>query len=76
MTWFSFRDAVNDLALHFLAKSKIMCIKEVERDQVEFICKVSLDKCKNSVYNLKLLVWFCCCIIKGKSQYNRINEAL
>lgn len=33
------RDAVNDLALHFLAKSKIMCIKEVERDQVEFICK-------------------------------------
>nr|AAC05213.1 chaperonin subunit Cct4 [Schizosaccharomyces pombe] len=34
------RDAVNDLALHFLAKLKIMVIKEViERDEVEFICK-------------------------------------
>lgn len=34
------RDAVNDLALHFLAKMKIMVIKEVEREDVEFVCKV------------------------------------
>merc|ERR1719502_147556 len=33
------RDAVNDLALHFLAKMKIMVIRDIERDQVEFICK-------------------------------------
>ena len=33
------RDAVNDLSLHFLAKMKIMVIKDVERDDVEFICK-------------------------------------
>lgn len=33
------RDAVNDLALHFLSKLKIMCIKDIERDEVEFICK-------------------------------------
>merc|ERR1711998_253479 len=33
------RDAVNDLALHFLAKLKIMVIRDIERDQVEFICK-------------------------------------
>ncbi|EPY51072.1 chaperonin-containing T-complex delta subunit Cct4 [Schizosaccharomyces cryophilus OY26] len=33
------RDAVNDLALHFLAKLKIMVIKDIERDEVEFICK-------------------------------------
>lgn len=33
------RDAVNELALHFLAKKKIMVIKDIERDDVDFICK-------------------------------------
>ena len=33
------RDAVSELALHFLAKLKIMCIKDVEREEVEFVCK-------------------------------------
>ena len=33
------RDAVNDLSLHFLAKTNIMAIKDIERDEVEFICK-------------------------------------
>lgn len=33
------RDAVNELALHFLAKMKIMVCKEIERDDIEFICK-------------------------------------
>ena len=34
------RDAVSDLALHFLAKMKIMVIKDIEREDIEFICKV------------------------------------
>ena len=34
------RDAVNELSLHFLAKLKIMVIKDIERDEIEFICKV------------------------------------
>ncbi|CAG8461383.1 8447_t:CDS:10 [Ambispora leptoticha] len=33
------RDAVNDLSLHFLAKLKILAIKDIERDEIEFICK-------------------------------------
>lgn len=33
------RDAVNDLALHFLAKMKIMVVKDIEREDVEFVCK-------------------------------------
>ena len=33
------RDAVNDLSLHFLAKLNILAVKDVERDEVEFICK-------------------------------------
>ncbi|KAL9623192.1 MAG: hypothetical protein Q9160_002507 [Pyrenula sp. 1 TL-2023] len=33
------RDAVNDLSLHFLSRLKIMAIKDIERDEVEFICK-------------------------------------
>ncbi|KAI8979385.1 T-complex protein 1 subunit delta [Mycotypha africana] len=33
------RDAVNDLALHFLSKLKIMVVKDIERDEIEFIAK-------------------------------------
>ncbi|KAL8873677.1 MAG: hypothetical protein Q9174_000882, partial [Haloplaca sp. 1 TL-2023] len=33
------RDAVDVQALHFLSKVKIMCIKDIERDEIEFICK-------------------------------------
>ena len=33
------RDAVNDLSLHFLAKLNILTIRDIERDEVEFICK-------------------------------------
>merc|ERR1711988_583350 len=33
------RDAVNELSLHFLAKMKILVVKDVEREDVEFICK-------------------------------------
>lgn len=33
------RDAVNDLSLHFLAKMKILVVKDIERDDVEFITK-------------------------------------
>lgn len=33
------RDAVNDMALHFLAKLKIMVVKDIERDEIEFLSK-------------------------------------
>ncbi|KAK3045789.1 T-complex protein 1 subunit delta, partial [Coniosporium uncinatum] len=33
------RDAVNDLSLHFLFKLGILCIKDIERDEIDFICK-------------------------------------
>lgn len=36
------RDAVNDLSLHFLSKLKIMVIKDIERDEIEFISKVGI----------------------------------
>lgn len=35
------RDSINDLALHFLAKKKILVIKDVERDMVDFISKTT-----------------------------------
>ena len=34
------RDATTDLSLHFLAKKGIMVVKDIERDEVEFISKV------------------------------------
>lgn len=33
------RDAVNDLALHFLAKLGIMVVKDIEREEIEFLSK-------------------------------------
>ncbi|CCD22369.1 chaperonin-containing T-complex subunit CCT4 NDAI_0A02110 [Naumovozyma dairenensis CBS 421] len=33
------RDAVNDLALHFLSKLNIMVVKDIEREEVEFLSK-------------------------------------
>jgi len=33
------RDAVNEMSLHFLAKAGIMVIKNIERDEIEFISK-------------------------------------
>ena len=33
------REAISDLALHFLAKKKIMVVKDIERDDIDFISK-------------------------------------
>lgn len=33
------RDATTDLSLHYLAKAKIMVVRDVERDEIEFIAK-------------------------------------
>ncbi|CAN4086636.1 unnamed protein product [Withania somnifera] len=33
------RDAVTELSLHYLSKAKILVIKDVERDEIEFITK-------------------------------------
>ncbi|EFJ35479.1 hypothetical protein SELMODRAFT_80665 [Selaginella moellendorffii] len=33
------RDAVTELSLHYLAKAKILVVKDVERDEIEFISK-------------------------------------
>lgn len=33
------RDATNDLVIHFLTKLKILVVNNVERNDVEFICK-------------------------------------
>jgi T-complex protein 1 subunit delta len=33
------RDALSDLAIHFFDKMKIMVVKDIEREDVEFICK-------------------------------------
>uniref|UniRef100_A0A5S6QWW6 T-complex protein 1 subunit delta n=1 Tax=Trichuris muris TaxID=70415 RepID=A0A5S6QWW6_TRIMR len=34
------RDAVTDLSLHYLAKMKIMVIKDIEREDIEFVSKI------------------------------------
>lgn len=33
------RDAISDLALHFLDKIKCMVVKDIEREDIEFVCK-------------------------------------
>lgn len=33
------RDAISDMGLHFLGKMKIMVVRDIEREQIDFICK-------------------------------------
>ena len=33
------RDAINELAMHFLKKKKIVVVKDIDRKMVPFICK-------------------------------------
>lgn len=33
------RDAISDLAIHFLNKMKILVVKDIERADIEFVCK-------------------------------------
>ena len=33
------RDSVNELSLHFLAKKKILVVRDIEREDIGFICK-------------------------------------
>ena len=33
------RDALSDLAIHFFDKMKIMVIKDIEREDIEHVCK-------------------------------------
>ena len=35
------RDAVNDLALHYLAKMKVLVVRDIEREDIEFISRVN-----------------------------------
>ena len=34
------RDALSDLAVHFLDKIKCLVVKDIEREDIEFVCKV------------------------------------
>lgn len=33
-------DAVNDLALHYLAKMKVLVVQDIEREDIDFIARV------------------------------------
>lgn len=33
------RDALSDLAVHFFEKMKVLVVKDVERDEIDFVCK-------------------------------------
>lgn len=41
---------MSDLALHFLAKMKIMVVKDIDREDIEFVCKVSDMGVANQLY--------------------------
>merc|ERR1712179_590146 len=64
------RDAVSDLALHLLAKQKIMVVKDIEREDIEFVCKTlgcrpissllySLEQCLQLYFLLSCTVCMC-----------------
>ena len=69
------RDAVNDLSLHFLSKLGILAVKDVERDEVEFICKVCCTPHFTSP-SLPHTPTNLCIIIEHRLQTNRRHRLL
>ena len=52
--YFYCRDAVSDLALHFLAKMKIMVVKDIEREDIEFVTRVNCISDFIQFYNINM----------------------
>ena len=42
---------MNDLALHFLAKMKVLVVKDIEREDIEFITKVNIIKIVSNIWS-------------------------
>ena len=42
---------MNDLALHFLAKMKVLVVKDIEREDIEFITKVTTVRIVNNIWS-------------------------
>ena len=57
------RDAVNEMALHFLSKMKILVVRDIEREDIEFISKVCAYKCGHvHIHVCILCVHVCVCV--------------
>ena len=60
-----FRDAVNEMALHFLSKMKILVVRDIEREDIEFISKVCVClqvwSCVSCVF-IHACIWVCVCV--------------
>ena len=42
---------MNDLALHFLAKMKVLVVKDIEREDIEFITKVTIIRIVSNIWS-------------------------
>ena len=42
---------MNDLALHFLAKMKVLVVKDIEREDIEFITKVTIIRIVGNIWS-------------------------
>ena len=70
-----YRDAVSDLALHFFEKMKIMVVKDIEREDIEFICKVpDLFYFESILYNYRLQYYDLQFLIYCPVLYKRYNK--
>ena len=52
------RDAVNEMALHFLAKMKVLVVRDIEREDIEFVCKVRSNCSTHKLFYLLLWSFF------------------
>ena len=42
---------MNELALHFLAKMKVLVVKDIEREDIEFITKVTTIRIASNIWS-------------------------
>ena len=42
---------MNELALHFLAKMKVLVVKDIEREDIEFITKMTIIRIVSNIWS-------------------------
>ena len=53
---------MNEMALHFLSKMKILVVRDIEREDIEFISKVCAYKCGHAHICVCMCLCSCMCV--------------
>ena len=66
------RDAVNDLALHYLAKMKVLVVRDIEREDIEFISRVKIPLTLAGYFTSSFRLWAAVLLLAWTTSFQNI----